>query len=445
MKHRNRKSFLPRGIFGRAALILIFPVVTLQLGVSVVFIQRHFDRVTRQMVSNVEPQIRLILSEINASKDIETALESVRPISIPLKLQVEINPKPSLETADQRRFVDLTGQIVMDELRKHVGNITAIDLVSDDAAYVGIHAATTLGEAVITLNRRAVSPLNSHQLLVLMVMFGFLMTLIAFVFLRNQLRPVWRLAEASEAFGKGQILEFAVSGATEVRSAANAFIDMRDRLSRHIEQRTAMLSNISHDLKTPLTRLRLGLAMVEQTPEIEGLISDVNDMSSMINEILEFTSGAKSEEFVLTSLASFLDEIVEKARKSGQNLVLSPSGDQIGGPPVHIPRSAVRRSLENLLGNAARHAENARLHAELSGGTLKLIVEDDGPGIPEDQREAAMRPFTRLDRARNLDDHSGVGLGLAIARDLAGIHGGSLDLGSSEDLGGLRVEFSLPV
>ena len=445
MKHRNRKSFLPRGIFGRAALILIFPVVTLQLGVSVVFIQRHFDRVTRQMVSNVEPQIRLILSEINASKDIETALESVRPISIPLKLQVEINPKPSLETADQRRFVDLTGQIVMDELRKHVGNITAIDLVSDDAAYVGIHAATTLGEAVITLNRRAVSPLNSHQLLVLMVMFGFLMTLIAFVFLRNQLRPIRRLAEASEAFGKGQILEFAVSGATEVRSAANAFIDMRDRLSRHIEQRTAMLSSISHDLKTPLTRLRLGLAMLEQTSEIEGLISDVNDMSSMINEILEFTAGAKSEEFVLTELAPFLAEIVAKAEKSGQNLVLGIGGGLVGGTAVHIPRSAVRRSLENLLGNAARHAESARLNAELSDGTLRLIVEDDGPGIPEDQREAAMRPFTRLDRARNLDDHSGVGLGLAIARDLAGIHGGSLDLGSSEDLGGLRVEFSLPV
>ena len=445
MKHRNSKSFLPRGIFGRAALILIFPVITLQLGVSLVFIQRHFDRVTRQMGSNVEPQIRLVLSEINASKDIETALENVTPISIPLKLQVEMNPKPSLETVDQRRFIDLTGRIVMDELRKHVGNITAIDLVSGDAAYVGIHAATTLGEAVITLNRRAVSPLNPHQLLVLMVMFGFLMTLIAFVFLRNQLRPIRRLAMASEAFGKGQILEFAVSGATEVRSAANAFIDMRDRLSRHIEQRTAMLSNISHDLKTPLTRLRLGLAMLEQTPEIEGLISDVNDMSSMINEILEFTAGAKSEEFVLTELAPFLAEIVAKAEKSGQNLVLGIGGGLVGGTAVHIPRSAVRRSLENLLGNAARHAENARLNAELSDGTLRLIVEDDGPGIPEDQREAAMRPFTRLDQARNLDGFSGVGLGLAIARDLAGIHGGSLDLGSSEDLGGLRGELSLPV
>ena len=445
MKHRNSKSFLPRGIFGRAALILIFPVVMLQLGVSVVFIQRHFDRVTRQMVANVEPQIRLVLSEINASKDIETALENVRPISISLKLGVEINPKPGLEAADQRRFVDLTGRIVMDELRKHIGNITAIDLVSDNAARVGIHAATTLGEAVITLNRRAVSPQNPHQLLVLMVVFGFLMTLIAFLFLRNQLRPIRRLARASEAFGKGQVVEFAVSGATEVRSAANAFINMRARLSRHIEQRTAMLSNISHDLKTPLTRLRLGLAMLEQTSEIKGLISDVTDMSSMINEILEFTAGAKSEESVLTNLDAFLAEIVSKAKKSGQNLVLTTGGDLVGGTSVHIPRSAVRRSLENLLSNAARHAENARLNAELSNGVLKLIVEDDGPGIPEDQREAAMRPFTRLDQARNLDDYRGVGLGLAISRDLAGIHGGSLDLGSSNDLGGLRVEFSLPV
>ena len=396
------------------------------------------------MVANVEPQIRLVLSEINASKDIESALENVGPISIPLRLQVEIYPKPSLEVVDQRRFVDLTGRIVMDELRKHVGNITAINLVKDDAARVSIHAATTLGEAVITLNRRAVSPQNPHQLLVLMVVFGFLMTLIAFAFLRNQLKPIRRLAKASEAFGKGQIMEFAVSGATEVRSAANAFIDMRDRLSRHIEQRTAMLSNVSHDLKTPLTRLRVGLAMLEPTPETNGLISDVNDMSSMINEILEFTGAAKSEEFVLTDLARFLAEIVENSRKAGQNLELSIGDELAGGTLAHIPRSAARRALENLLGNAARHAENTRLHAESSDGMLRLIVEDDGPGIPEDQREAAMRPFTRLDQARNLDDYTGVGLGLAIARDLASIHGGALSLGSSGDLGGLRVEFSLP-
>ena len=396
------------------------------------------------MVANVEPQIRLVLSEINASKDIESALENVRPISIPLRLQVEIHPKPSLEVVDQRRFVDLTGRIVMDELREHVGNITAINLVKDDAASVSIHAATTLGEAVITLNRRAVSPQNPHQLLVLMVVFGFLMTLIAFAFLRNQLKPIRRLAKASEAFGKGQIMEFAVSGATEVRSAANAFIDMRDRLSRHIEQRTAMLSNVSHDLKTPLTRLRVGLAMLEPTPETNGLISDVNDMSSMINEILEFTGAAKSEEFVLTDLARFLAEIVENSRKAGQNLELSIGDELAGGTLAHIPRSAARRALENLLGNAARHAENTRLHAESSDGMLRLIVEDDGPGIPEDQREAAMRPFTRLDQARNLDDYTGVGLGLAIARDLASIHGGALSLGSSGDLGGLRVEFSLP-
>ena len=445
MKHRNRKSFLPRGIFGRAALILIFPVVTLQLGVSIVFIQRHFDRVTRQMVANVEPQIRLVISEINAAKDIETALENVGPISIPLKLQVEINPQPTLGVSDRRRFVDVTGRIVMDELRKHVDSITAIDLVKDDAARVGIHAATTLGEAVITLNRRVLSPSNPHQLLVLMVVFGFLMTLIAFAFLRNQLRPIRRLAKASEAFGKGQMLEFAVSGATEVRSAANAFIDMRNRLSRQIEQRTAMLSNISHDLKTPLTRLRVGLAMLDQTPETEGLISDVNDMSSMINEILEFTGAAKSEEFVSTNLIQFLGEIVAKSKKSGQNLTLGVSDELAGSPLVPIPRSSVRRSLDNLLGNAARHAENTRLTAELSDGTLKLIVEDNGPGIPEDKREAAMRPFTRLDQARNLDDYTGVGLGLAIARDLAGIHGGSLSLGSSDDMGGLRVELSLPV
>lgn len=438
----SAKSFLPRGIYGRAALILIFPVVTLQLGVSVVFIQRHFDRVTRQMVEIVEPQIAHILKEINASQDAETATARVSKISADLRLEVVVNPDPGAAEGDQREFTDLTGRVLINQMRSGIPSITSVNLLKNDGNSVEIKAATDVGEAVITLGRRTLSPSNPHQLLVLMVVFGFLTTLIAFMFLRNQIRPVKRLARASEAFGKGQNVELAVSGATEVRSAANAFIDMRSRIIRQIEQRTLMLSSISHDLKTPLTRLRIGLEFLEKTPETTALIADVEEMNSMIDEILEYARSEKLEEFRQTDLVPFVTEIVDQQRKTGHavELRMAPS---VKGLAVSLREQSVRRSLENLLGNAVRHAEIVRLSVDAQGDLLRFIVEDNGPGIPDGQTEAALRPFTRLDSARNLDAHAGVGLGLAIAKDIAGSHRGELTLSASNELGGLRAEFAL--
>lgn len=438
----SAKSFLPRGIYGRAALILIFPVVTLQLGVSVVFIQRHFDRVTRQMVEIVEPQIAHILKEINASQDAETATARVSKISADLRLEVVVNPDPGAAEGDQREFTDLTGRVLINQMRSGIPSITSVNLLKNDGNSVEIKAATDVGEAVITLGRRTLSPSNPHQLLVLMVVFGFLTTLIAFMFLRNQIRPVKRLARASEAFGKGQNIELAVSGATEVRSAANAFIDMRSRIIRQIEQRTLMLSSISHDLKTPLTRLRIGLEFLEKTPETTALIADVEEMNSMIDEILEYARSEKLEEFRQTDLVPFVTEIVDQQRKTGHAVELRMA-PPVKGLAVSLREQSVRRSLENLLGNAVRHAEVVRLSVDAQGDLLTFVVEDNGPGIPDGQTEAALRPFTRLDTARNLDAHVGVGLGLAIAKDIAGSHRGELTLGASADLGGLRAEFAL--
>lgn len=442
MRWISAKSFLPRGIYGRAALILIFPVITLQLGVSVIFIQRHFDRVTRQMVANVEPQIRLILSEISASQDAETAMARISPISVPLKLEVVVNPKPGAVAGDQRQFIDFTGRVVIDAMRSRIPSITSINLLRNNGDSVEIRASTAVGETVVTLGRSTVSPSNPHQLLVLMVIFGFLMTLIAFMFLRNQMRPIKRLARASEAFGKGQNVELAVSGATEVRSAANAFIDMRSRIIRQIEQRTLMLSSISHDLKTPLTRLRIGLEFLEKTPETTALIADVEEMNSMINEILEYARSEKLEEFRQTDLVPFVTEIVEQQQKTG-NAVELRTAPSVKDLAVSLREQSVRRSLVNLLGNAVRHAGVVRLSVDAQGDLLRFVVEDDGPGIPDGQTEAALQPFTRLDTARNLDAHAGVGLGLAIAKDIAGSHRGELTLGASPELGGLRAEFAL--
>ena len=312
-----KRFHLPRGIYARGILILIFPVVTLQLVVSVMFIQRHFDRVTRQLVLNMEPHIGLVLSRINSSEDIQVALARVAPIADPFNLQVSLSPSHDQTAKDRRAIYDFTGKIVTEMIHEGNPSVTSVDLLANQGKSVEIRADTMLGEAKIVIMRSVVSPSNPHQLLVLMIVTGILMTLIAFGFLRNQLRPIHRLARASEAFGKGQSLDYKIAGSTEVRSAGRAFLDMRERIEKQIEQRTQMLSDISHDLKTPLTRLRIGLEMLNKNPEIDALISDVDTMSVMIQEFLAFSRDAATEEFRTLEPTEFVEKIVAQAATAG--------------------------------------------------------------------------------------------------------------------------------
>lgn len=424
---------------------MLFPVLTLQLIVSIVFIQRHFDKVTRQMVRNVEPHVRLVLSRISASPDIESAIDNITPITVPFNMEVTLSPPSEPSGVDQRLFYDFSGQIITEMFRTTIPSVTAVNLLDNNGRSVEITAETTLGNAVIVVRRSALSASNPHQLLVLMVFAGILMTLIAFVFLRNQLKPIQRLANASDAFGRGQHLDLVVTGAAEVRSAASAFLTMRERIERQIEQRTLMLSHINHDLKTPLTRLRIGLELLEESKERNGLIEDVDTMSEMIEEFLAYSRDTIPEEFVEIDPIELAADVFQRAKNSGQRISFHPKQSEVGDSSVHLRPSSVRRSLENLVINAGKYASLCKFSVEHEDGLLRFVVEDDGPGIPAHLRETAMRPFTRLDLARNLDKSSGVGLGLAITRDVASSHGGSLLLGSSRDMGGLRAEMILPV
>jgi two-component system osmolarity sensor histidine kinase EnvZ len=285
-------------------------------------------------------------------------------------------------------------------------------------------------------DRGRVSASNPHQLLVLMVFTGFLMTLIAFVFLRNQLRPIKRLADVSEAFGKGRIEDYRPAGATEVRAAGRAFLDMRARIDRQIEQRTMMLSGVSHDLRTPLTRLKLGLALLEDQDEAEALMRDVGDMEILLDEFLAFARDDSLDDLVSCDPAELVQTVTAKFTNSGQRVTL---GAIVGEGVAMLRPVAVGRALENLIGNAVRYGTNCRVSLEIRERVLLMAVEDDGPGIPADQIEDALKPFVRLDAARNQDRGSGVGLGLSIASDIARRHGGALELGKSADLGGLRA------
>ncbi len=274
-----------------------------------------------------------------------------------------------------------------------------------------------------------------------MVFFGLFMTWVAYIFLRNQLKPIRRLALASEAFGKGQVVEYHPSGATEVRSAGRAFLDMRGRIEAMIEQRTLMLSGVSHDLRTPLTRMKLGLSMLEQDGDVAALLRDVEEMEALLATFLDFARGEALDDPVLTDPVALAGRIVGDAKRIGGRVALAAPDRAV---PVLLRPQAVRRCLSNLLSNALRYGSTARLTVVLTERAIRFTVEDDGPGIPPERRAEALMPFARLDAARNQDKGSGVGLGLAIARDIAQRHGGSLSLRDSADLGGLRVDLVLP-
>jgi len=424
MNFKWLKRYMPRSLYGRAALILVLPVVTLQLVVSVVFIQRHFEDVTSQLSAELARSVNLVMSD-RGNLRAQWRL-AVRPEEI---------TTDTLPDADQRRWYDLTGRIVIRVLRERVMGLQRIELPDDRTVVLYIETDGQLFRADV--RRERASPSNAHQLFVNMVFFGALMTAIAFLYMRNQLRPITRLAEAAAAFGRGHTEPYSPAGATEVRAAGHAFLDMRARIERHIEQRTMILSGVSHDLRTPITRLRLGLSLLDEEDR-EPLERDVEEMQRLIDTFLDFARGdAETAASEPTDPVALVREIVSDAQRAGQAVSL---GSLAGEGVVPLRPRALRRAVENLVGNGVRYGNEARVSVWLSATSLRIRVEDDGPGIPASQREVALRPFVRLDPARNQDKGSGVGLGLAIAADIAKAHGGVLRLGSSDDLGGLRAD-----
>jgi two-component system osmolarity sensor histidine kinase EnvZ len=439
MKFNWLKRYLPRGLYGRAALILLAPIISLQLLVSVAFIQRHFEDVTEQMTRSLALDLGLLLEEINTAETLVDADGRIARLAGPLQLNVTLLDKSS-EQIDRRVFYDLSGRIVIATLRERVAGVVAVNF-SDDFRRVNLWVDTRYGEAHIVINRGRVSASNPHQFLVLMGFFGALMTLVAYFFLRNQLRPIRRLAHAAEGFGKGRIVDYRPSGATEVRSAGNAFLDMRGRIERQIEQRTLMLSGVSHDLRTPITRLRLGLSLIEQAPETEDLLRDVDDMERLLDEFLAFARSDALDDPTQTDPVALVRAVVDRRSAAHEAIKI---GVVQGEGSAMIRPVAIERALDNLIGNALRYGQQAVVGVVLSDRAIKISVQDDGPGIPADLRQEALKPFVRLDTARNQDRGPGVGLGLAIAHDIARRHGGTLRLGESQDLGGLLVDLVLP-
>jgi two-component system osmolarity sensor histidine kinase EnvZ len=267
---------------------------------------------------------------------------------------------------------------------------------------------------------------------------------VAILFLRNQVRPIERLARASEMFGKGRpVPDFKPYGATEVRRAAQAFITMRERIERHVTQRTEMLAGVSHDLKTPLTRMKLALAMMQDDADTRAFKADIAEMEHMLDDYLAFARGEGGEESEETDLSEMVRDTAAaaaKARAADDDRLTVTAPDHV---ILSVKKAALRRCLTNLVDNALKASRHVAVTLQPGERHTQIVVEDDGPGIPENRREEAFRPFHRLDQGRNLQS-GGSGLGLAIARDIARAHGGDITLDKSS-LGGLKATIRLPV
>ncbi len=424
---------MPKRLYWRAAFILLFPVIFLQVIVSVVIIKRHFEGVTEQMTGTVASQIKLIATKVEAA-EIDAAIELSEALNMKL---LAVEPDKSIGS-NSKRFYDVSGIVVIRELYK-LKWVQNVDLLDDDYVTVTLRLADMIFQ--LQFDRARVSASNPHQLIVNMVVFGAFFTLIAFMYLRNQLRPITRLAVAAEAFGRGQTVPYTASGAIEVKAAGNAFLEMRNRIERHIEQRTMILSGVSHDLRTPLTRLKLGISLLDSDDK-EPLERDLEEMRLMLDEFLTFAKAQDNEQsnFELLTVSSILDSLKDDYQRSNAKLQVA---NNITTGSYFMRPSLIRRALDNIIGNALRYGTLANLKVTIDNEYINFIVEDDGPGIPAEMRPEALKPFSRLDPARNQDKGMGVGLGLPIASDIAQAHGGSLRLLKSDKYGGLRAEFKI--
>jgi two-component system osmolarity sensor histidine kinase EnvZ len=434
------KGWMPTGLYGRALLIMIVPMVVLQLVVTFVFMERHWNTVTRHLSAAVVQDVAALIDVYkDYPQDKDRAL--IRRIAQQrLQLVVDFLPVGDMPPPGPKPFFDmLLDQTLSVQLSRQIGKPFWIDTVGRSNL---VEIRIQLDDTVMRIFAQRGAAYASNSQIFLFWMFGTssILLIVSLLFLRNQIKPILRLADAAESFGKGrEAPNFRPRGAREVRRAANAFLEMKARIERSIEQRTAMLAGVSHDLRTILTRFKLELALIGDSPEVDGMRKDVDEMSGMLEDYLAFARGDSGEHAQPTDMALALEELRSDAERNGHTATVSFHGL----PVVTVKPASFKRCLANLVSNAARHAGALSITGHRDHRYLTVTIDDDGPGIPAEMREEVFKPFLRLDDARNQDE-GGTGLGLAIARDIARSHGGDITLGDSP-MGGLRATARIPV
>lgn len=443
------KDFLPRTLFGRSLMIIVTPMLLLQIVTAVVFVDRHWSKMSQRLAFAVAGEIAVLAEQVEAREPANGRADlfgnAVRNLDLFVSFEpggvMDAGARDLLAREEQRSIVVRT---LARELRRTLDYPFMIDL---DLAGKWVEVSVQLPEGLLhvaILESRLFS--SSAYVFLLWVVFSSLFLFaIAILFMRNQIRPIRRLAIAAERFGKGRdVPHFKPEGAREVRQAAEAFLEMHERIKRQISQRTEMLAGVSHDLKTPLTRLRLSLAMLAQTPDTEAMKEDIAEMERMLNGYLDFARGQGNEQVSRVDLGAMLENVAGATRRLGTRISLSFEGEAEGGGLwASLRPVGFERALNNLIGNARKYGENIWISARRREDSIEIVVEDDGPGIPDSELEEVFRPFYRVDRSRNMST-GGVGLGLPIAMDIISAHGGRIWLEKSRH-GGLRAVIQLPV
>jgi len=434
------KRMMPRSLFGRTLLIIVAPTVLALCVATFVFFNRHWYTVTHRLTFAVAGDVAAVLELLQRTKD-ETAREEILEIA---RKKMEISasfvsgaeierkkyafPNPLREMLNRALKERIPPRYKRSIDMRHAPETVAIRIGADEGVYTFLFP-----------ERRIYTP-TTEVFIGWMIGSSVLLSFIALMFMRNQVRPIRRLAAAAEAIGKGQEVPFfKPEGATEVRQAAAALQIMRERLRRQITQRTAMLAGVSHDLRTPLTRMKLQLELMPDSPEKHGLASDIAQMEAMVESYLAFARGEEVGPAASFEIGALLEEIVNAARRHSSDI-----GLQIQGRiEVMIRREAMKRCLDNLLSNALRYGRKANVSMAVRSNAVDIIIDDDGPGVAPDKREEVFRPFFRLEGSRN-PETGGVGLGLTIARDVARFHGGDVVLEDSP-MGGTRARVWIPL
>jgi len=435
---------LPRGLFGRSLLIIVMPVILVQAVVTYLLFDRQWDAVTTRISRAVAAQIVLFVQSYETNGPERFEVEAVKLRDTSFGLVPVVRPGERMPDTEPQAY-DVLQRVFVQELSARINRPVWIDSFSHPD-HVDIRIQLDGAVMTILAERKRVMSTNTHVWVLWMIGTSVIFLSIAILFLRNQIRPIERLADAAEAFGKGRdVPDFRPAGANEVRRAALAFIDMRERISRFVQQRTDMLAGVSHDLRTPLTRMKLELAMMKENPSIVALKGDLEEMEHMLEEYLAFARGQAGEGAVETDISQLLRDVVSNAQRKADGKQPGKTIEADVPDTLFIPvrPNALRRCVVNLVENAVRHGTRVRVGLQQGAHAVEIIVDDDGPGIPAERREEAFRPFHRLDSGRSLAT-GGAGLGLAIALDIARGHGGDIILDDSP-LGGLRGAIRIPV
>lgn len=441
-----KRKLLPSTLFGRSLMIIATPILLMQLIVSFIFFDRHWESMSGRLVYALAGEVSMLTTQIREAEGDAGKEKIIAEAAKSLDIQISLRP------LDVRMFEESgspfekfywfsIGRKLDEALSRRLTqpfNVHEYD--QDDRRFkivVGLDDARMI---VFICPERRLNSSTTYIFILWLIGSAVVLFGIAIIFMRNQIRPIRRLAIAAEKFGKGQdVPDFRPVGAREVRQAARAFLDMKERLKRQIEQRTAMLAGVSHDLRTPLTRMKLQLAMAKDDETAAHLRQDIDEMEKMLEAYLDFAKGESSETPEMTDLHSILDRIIGRAQRQGESIQSQMSERLM----IRVRPVATERALANIIGNACKYGKQVWINAYEQSEAIEISVDDDGPGIPQALREDVFRPFFRIEKSRNKKT-GGIGLGLSIARDIIQAHGGEIFLEDS-NRGGLRVVIRLPL